>query len=186
MMGVGAPREISPSPRQHLGVAPWVLRKSLEFHASKVCPKLAQRGGGICHGLFLLPLADSAGRGYSSDLGRKIKGGASPYSSCQKNKKDSFPSTSWQVGARLPPVWTYSPKRNSNSISLPLPTQKFTFGRERGRTRDSSLRAIAMHWASDIFKTLPSIRSRQNNYYFMEKGKVSQECEGGGEGPVWL
>ena len=37
-------------------------------------------------------------------------------------RKVPFPRTSWQVGACLPPVWTSSPKRNSDSISFPQPT----------------------------------------------------------------
>lgn len=37
-------------------------------------------------------------------------------------QKVPFPSTSWEVGACLPPVWKSSPKRNSDSISFPQPT----------------------------------------------------------------
>lgn len=132
-------REISPSPKQHLvatwllaschlGEASWVLRKP-RIHAFEVCPQTDPRGRWDPP-----PTAYAIGEGISERgcQAEKLKGGASPYSSSQENKKDPFPSTSWQVGACLPPVWTSSPKRNSESISpspaTAQPGQKFTFG----------------------------------------------------------
>lgn len=90
MIGAGASREISPSPRQHPGVAPWLLRKSLEVHAFKVCPKLAQRGGGICHGLFLLLLATQQGGDTWATWAEKLKEGH-PLTPPARKKKKKIP-----------------------------------------------------------------------------------------------
>ncbi|XP_041617315.1 uncharacterized protein LOC121494681 [Vulpes lagopus] len=152
----------------------------LPSHAPKPAPSLPtlQRGGNT---LGTWDLREK-------QPGRKIKRRGIPLLLPGK-QKHPFPSTSWQVGACLPPVWTSSPKRSSDSLSVfpsPHPGKSLPLGKGGGdgeNKRDIGLTDIAGSWASDVIKTLPSTISRQNEYYFMREEKVSQECEGGSEGP---
>lgn len=158
--------------------------RSPESMLLKCVPKLTPGGGRIhCRLPISLQQTNWGGNTLGTwDLkdrkpGKKMKRGGPPYSSRQGKKKDLFPSTSWQVGACLPPVWTSSPKRNSDSSSLsPSPAWAKVYLGE-GHKRDSSLTAIEGHWASDVIKTLPSTR-RRNKYYFMGKGRAHRSVKG--------
>lgn len=127
---LGALRETFPSSKTAPGWTPGshLLIGSPESMLPRCAPKLAQ---GRCripppHGPLSLQQIQRGGdtlgnwelREKKPD--RKIKRKGIPLLLLLGRQKHPFPSTSWQVGACLTPVWTSSPKRNSDYQSSPV------------------------------------------------------------------